>query len=208
MASCGWTSGRAPACSSAATSSTASSRPSCSFRATASIPTCARKVGELIAEAYGGKVASFEPAFRRRHDGAGAFHHRRATPTRRRRPTRTSSKMRSAPSCGPGTTGSRRRPQRLSARWRRSASRNGSAARFRPGYRELYSPQESLEDIAEIDRLSDGGIAVAVWRSPEDGPAICRRQALSLSASRSSCHRGCRCSRTWVSRRSRSTASP
>ena len=34
------------------------------------------KVGELIAEAYGGKVTSFEPAFRRGHAGARAFHHR------------------------------------------------------------------------------------------------------------------------------------
>jgi glutamate dehydrogenase len=131
------------------------------------------KVGELIAEAYGGKVTSFEPAF-----GEGTLvrvhfiiaRDPETTPSPDpdklegaiRNVIRTwDDKLAAAAATASGTL----EAQRIEERFRGA---------FPAGYSELYTPEESLEDIAEIDKLSDGGIAIAVWRSPEDGPKTCR----------------------------------
>ena len=131
------------------------------------------KVGELIAEAYGGKVTSFEPAF---GEGTMVRVHFIIARDPETTPSPDPDKLEDAIRAVIRTWDDRLAAAAAAALGTLAAQRIEERFRgaFPAGYTELYSPQESLEDIAEIDRLSDGGIAVAVWRSPEDGPAICR----------------------------------
>src|SRR5262245_18136292 len=131
------------------------------------------KVGELIAAAYGGRVTSFEPAF---GEGTLVRVHFMIARDPETSPSpepakledaiwdviRTwDDKLAAAAAAKSGTL----KAQEMEEHFRGA---------FPAGYSELYSPAESLEDVAEIEKLGEGDIAIAVWRSPEDGPTTCR----------------------------------
>ncbi len=148
MVSCGWRSGRARGCSSGATVSTGSSRPSCSFRATGSIRMC----GSAWAKSW--------PAPSR----AGWRASRRVSAKARSCACTTSSCGRGARDPNPdvgaleaevveavptGTIGC--------GRTLRAAAHAANAAKwrtpFRPGIAAGSTPRQSLKDIAELESL-------------------------------------------------------
>jgi glutamate dehydrogenase len=131
------------------------------------------KVGDLIAQAYGGRVTSFEPAF---GEGTLVRVHFMIARDPDTTPSPDTDKLEDAIRDVIRTwddtlaTAAAAKSGTLKAQEMEEHFRGA----FPAGYTELYSPEESLEDVAEIEKLGEGDIAIAVWRSPEDGPATCR----------------------------------
>jgi glutamate dehydrogenase len=125
-----------------------------------------RKVGDLLAEAFDGRVASFAPSFGEgtmvrvhfiilRHAGKDpkpdlAALEQRIVETVRNWDDRLESALIA-----------RAADQARITRWRGA---------FPPGYRDSTDPEASLKDIDEIDALSGDQVGVEFIRSPGDGP--------------------------------------
>ena len=71
--------------------------------------TVRQRVGDLLAEAFKGRLSAAYPVLSRRTAGAHALHHRARRAARRRDRPRRRSRPQSTPSCAPGATGCARR---------------------------------------------------------------------------------------------------
>ena len=154
-------------------------------RASATTRGCARRSGQMLAEAFGGHVSAYYPELLRRAAGAGALHHRRharrstSSPTCRRWSARS---PRLARTWSDDFEAVVRRRRRSRTRPRRSCAVWADA--FPPGYRDRYGAAEALADLAAIGRhrrrCADRASA------PSATPATSRAASASSSTARAS----------------------
>ncbi|MGE3875172.1 MAG: NAD-glutamate dehydrogenase, partial [Parvibaculaceae bacterium] len=125
-----------------------------------------RRVGDMLAEAFDGKVASFAPSF-----GEGALVRVHfiilRNPGKEPKPDLASLEQRIVETV-------RNWDDRLESALVAKAADQGRITRWRgafpPGYRDETDPEASLKDIEEIDALSGDEIGVEFIKAAGDGP--------------------------------------
>ena len=164
-------------------------------------PSSRERAGEILAEAFGGRVSASYPSF---SDAPLARVHYiiGVTPGRARRARHRRARGRRSPRPrAPGSTASRTRCSRSGAtrRRRRPTCCARYADAFPAGYRDRYDADEALADIAVIEAWpTDEPIRVRAYRTPNDTKLQFRFKLYREGEAPRRCPTCCRSSRTWA----------